>query len=275
MSTVVDTDAATAYRERVGAALADLPAEERDDLLEDVAEHLAELSVELGDPSAAVLEQRLGTPEQYAAELRTAAGCQNPASTARNGRARLALTAAVLSTLLLPLLVVGWVVVNHSHPFRDLLAVAVVGLAPAALGLLAVRGQDVTVVARLEVWQLGTRVVRRAAAASPEWFVRELRAVGQPVWWALRGALVGAAAYFVLIEGRPSRATVPKLVIPVLLTAIASVWLARRAQQDRRWLFLLVPANAAVLLSLMMVLMQGTSFWTGGYVEFHPRMYGW
>ncbi|MDF8265980.1 DUF1700 domain-containing protein [Luteipulveratus flavus] len=275
MSTVVDTDAAMAYRERVGAALADLPAEERDDLLEDVAEHLAELSVELGDPSATVLEQRLGTPEEYAAELRAAAGFQKPASTARNGRARLALTCAVLSTLLLPVISVSWVMLSYGHPLGQFLLVLAIGLAPAAVGLIVLRGRDLGMVARLPVWRFGERTVRHGAAALPGSLARDLREVGQPVWWALRGALVGVAAYFVLIEDRPMRATVPRLVVPVLLTVLASIWLTRRSQQDRRWLFLLVPVNGAVLLSLVMVLMQGTSFWTGGWFEFHSGRYGW
>ena len=61
---------ATAYLARVEAALADLPADDRGELLEELAAHLDELTAE-GD---VVLEQRLGTPEEYAAELRSSAG---------------------------------------------------------------------------------------------------------------------------------------------------------------------------------------------------------
>lgn len=58
------------YVEAVRAALADLPERQRDDLLEDLPGHLAEVRAESGEP----LERRLGPPEVYAAELRVAMG---------------------------------------------------------------------------------------------------------------------------------------------------------------------------------------------------------
>lgn len=58
------------YYERVAAALADLPLETRDELLEDLREHFAEVLAEQGGP----LVDRLGPPATYAAELRAAAG---------------------------------------------------------------------------------------------------------------------------------------------------------------------------------------------------------
>ncbi|WFE38474.1 hypothetical protein [Micromonospora sp. WMMD998] len=68
----------TDYVDRVRAALADLPPTLRDELTEDLPEHLAEVAAE-GDDA---LVDRLGTPEAYAAELRAAAGAgegQRPA----------------------------------------------------------------------------------------------------------------------------------------------------------------------------------------------------
>lgn len=58
------------YLAAVSRELSDLPTEERDDLLEDLDSHLHEVIAE-GEGS---LEQRLGPPEQYAAELRASAG---------------------------------------------------------------------------------------------------------------------------------------------------------------------------------------------------------
>jgi hypothetical protein len=55
-----------AYVAEVRAALADLPAEVREELLEDLPEHLAEVAAEGDEP----LRVRLGEPAQYAAELR-------------------------------------------------------------------------------------------------------------------------------------------------------------------------------------------------------------
>ncbi|WDZ86878.1 HAAS signaling domain-containing protein [Micromonospora cathayae] len=60
----------TWYVERVRAALADLPPAQRDELTEDLPEHLAEVAAEAGG----TLVDRLGEPEAYAAELRAAAG---------------------------------------------------------------------------------------------------------------------------------------------------------------------------------------------------------
>jgi hypothetical protein len=57
------------YLEAVRAATRDLPAEQRDELLDDLATHLAEVAAE----SPAPLRHRLGPPEEYAAELRAAA----------------------------------------------------------------------------------------------------------------------------------------------------------------------------------------------------------
>ncbi|MGC1214678.1 MAG: hypothetical protein WA890_25895 [Micromonospora sp.] len=58
------------YVDRVRAALADLPPAVRDELTEDLPEHLTEVAAET-DGS---LVDRLGEPEAYAAELRAAAG---------------------------------------------------------------------------------------------------------------------------------------------------------------------------------------------------------
>ena len=63
-----------AYLAAVRAALADLPAEERDDLLTDVRASLVEAAAE----SRGNIAARLGPPEEFAAELRAAAGLHSP-----------------------------------------------------------------------------------------------------------------------------------------------------------------------------------------------------
>ena len=65
-----DTDEITAYVEAVRAALVGLPDVTRDELTEDLPEHLAEV---LAD-GVGTLTERLGPPEVYAAELRASAG---------------------------------------------------------------------------------------------------------------------------------------------------------------------------------------------------------
>jgi hypothetical protein len=58
------------YIAGVSAALADLPDKVRQDLLDDLPQHLAEIAAD--DPAS--LDSRLGSPPVYAAELRAAAG---------------------------------------------------------------------------------------------------------------------------------------------------------------------------------------------------------
>jgi hypothetical protein len=70
-------DVAT-YAASVRAALSDLPSEQAEVLLEDIEDHLREIAAEAGGP----LTERLGSPEQYAQELRTAYGAV-PANTPR------------------------------------------------------------------------------------------------------------------------------------------------------------------------------------------------
>ncbi|MGY0232719.1 HAAS signaling domain-containing protein [Longispora urticae] len=64
------TTSGEAYLAGVRAALSDLPPEVRDDLMEDLPAHLADIEAE----HSGTLTERLGTPAEYAAELRAAAG---------------------------------------------------------------------------------------------------------------------------------------------------------------------------------------------------------
>jgi hypothetical protein len=69
-ATNTSTEEISRYLDAVREALGDLPPAERDGLLEDLPDHLAEVAAESGQP----LSERLGPPERYAAELRAAAG---------------------------------------------------------------------------------------------------------------------------------------------------------------------------------------------------------
>ncbi|HEV3365737.1 MAG TPA: hypothetical protein VG795_16665 [Acidimicrobiia bacterium] len=68
------------YLKAVAPHLAALPAEERAELLDDLAQHLTEVAAEPGPP----LDERLGPPAAYAAELLASAGVP-PAAAARSG----------------------------------------------------------------------------------------------------------------------------------------------------------------------------------------------
>ncbi len=73
------------YCEAVRMALADLSPEIRDDLLEDLPDHLREVLAE-GDGS---LRDRLGEPADYARELRSAVGFDATDTSAETTTARL------------------------------------------------------------------------------------------------------------------------------------------------------------------------------------------
>jgi len=85
------------YLAAVRSALADLSAEDRDDLMEDVASHLAEIAAELRAENTGSLETRLGKPADYAAELRSSAGLPVSGPQARQAW-RTGLSAAVASS---------------------------------------------------------------------------------------------------------------------------------------------------------------------------------
>ncbi|MDW3845985.1 hypothetical protein NMK34_05130 [Micromonospora sp. BRA006-A] len=87
----------TDYVDRVRAALADLPPAVRDELTEDLPEHLAEVAAE----GEGALVDRLGTPEAYAAELRAAAGAGEGRRPARFHRLAEARERAATQTRLL------------------------------------------------------------------------------------------------------------------------------------------------------------------------------
>ena len=72
--TALDRAEIERYYDEVRAALADLPADARDELLEDLPDHLAEVAAEAASDGNGSLRERLGEPAGYAEELRAAAG---------------------------------------------------------------------------------------------------------------------------------------------------------------------------------------------------------
>ena len=84
MTAPTTTPAAEQYLTEVERELADLPADERAELLEDLAMHLAALQEEPDDRS---LTERLGSSASYAAELRSAAGLPVRAGNSSDRRA--------------------------------------------------------------------------------------------------------------------------------------------------------------------------------------------
>lgn len=226
------------YLGRVQAALADLPAAEVEEIVEDIGQHLSEVAAELGAGiSVEALTARLGTPEQYASELRAAAGYP-PAQPLRGGRfpARLALWSQVpaVATLLLTGLAstprlatppLGTIVI-----FGPLLALALI---------LAFTGhRRLAVITDLPEYRAFSALGRRMVGALSPRRVAYLRSL-RPAWWLTRAVVL---IFALLVAGRPNiddgYSVLPTLALVVLL------WFGRRARVDRRWAWVITPANA-------------------------------
>ncbi|GAB3816990.1 HAAS signaling domain-containing protein [Kribbella italica] len=246
------TDTANGYLLRVRAELADLPPAELEAVMDDIAAHLTELAEEL--PAQELLEVRLGAPRQYADQLRAAAGY--PPRPESSDRGTGALLWVALSTVLTPLLLVAWFAtdpVSSATVFGWL----VLGLAPAALGLLALGKHDPAVVTGTSLWRRHERRIRRYHALLPTGLQRDLVAVGQPFWWVLRGALGGIALYGVLARSTDAG----PLLVAATVGALLSVRVGRITQRDRRWLWLVIPLNAVAVLAVAILLIGGSTAW--------------
>lgn len=244
------TGPVAAYLAQVRAELNDLPAGELEDVLDDVTSHLNEVAGEFdGGPTRAGLEERLGSPAQYAAELRTAAGYpprgEVPPPYSHEGRSAfrwgiVALGVAFFFGLIgmADMLSAGW-----------FLAAMVLPAIPALLGVRALRGADPRIVTEYPTWQRFAAWFERRTAELPESFRRDLVAIGQPVWWVVRGGAIGGGLLAVVAQG-----VGPAVIVGAIAGAVGSVWLARKTQTDRRLLWYVLPLNVvAVLLTLFAV----------------------
>jgi hypothetical protein len=236
--------AAEEYLGGVRAALADLPAPEVVEILDDVRAHLADLMAELGGAAdLAALTGRLGAPSEYAAELRAAAGyppAAAEAGTPSHGPARLAVAALVAATVL----------VVFAFLVREPV-ILLVALLAGGLGLLLVGrdGPGVPSVAALPE-------VRRFLEARPrEGTVTGFVASLQPAWWVVR-ALVAAA----LVVGVVLGGDLPVVLLVALVAVPVSVWIGYRARRDRRWLWAVLPLNTVAALLLLVLVPAGLLF---------------
>lgn len=243
------------YLAGLRAALADLPDGEVGEILDDVGAHLAEL-----DPDDDLVA-RLGPPQAYAAELRTAAGY--PAApvavdttASGTGGARFALVALVGSTALV--LLAGLVAFEPEAAALVLLLALLLGLAAAPVVFRA--GPGVEAVAALPAVRaaLASRTAPDSSGGRLLGFLASL----QPAWWLLRA--LAAAALVGLVLGA---AGALQVVLTGLVLAPFSVWLGFRARRDRRWLWSVVPLNAlaAVVVLAWLVLSPGAPSEQGSY----------
>lgn len=234
------------YLAQVRAELSDLPPGELEDVLEDVSGHLTEVAAEFEqEPTAAALDERLGSPRQYADELRTAAGYPpRTQQAADRGAGRKALRWGIIACTVGPfLLVVGLV----GGSFDTVAFFGLLGLATlfgaAYLGVRALNGQDPRIVLDEPRGAQWAESIRGLVDQLPPNVRRELVTIGQPVWWVARG-VVGGGGFFAMFGAGAVT------VVGALAGAAVSIWIGRRTQQDRRWLWYVVPLNLVATIAV-------------------------
>ncbi|MGH3861409.1 DUF1700 domain-containing protein [Actinokineospora sp.] len=246
------------YLARVRTALADLPADELTELMEDVEPHVTEVFGEDGSPV-----ERLGTPEDYAAELRATGGYPPPSQTApaipRKLAGRIALWALAITTLVALIVGIAGVGERSAAP----LAAVVIFLPLFALAAWLiftgrVRRSDIE---ELPEYRWAVRVGLNLLQPAAMDYVRSLR----PAWTVLR-IVVLALAFLAVI----SRA--PVFAVAVLIATGVLLWTAGRVKTDRRLLAVTVPGNAFVVgcglaLAVAAASYNGgrTTYYGGGY----------
>ncbi|MEV5961549.1 hypothetical protein AB0L70_07270 [Kribbella sp. NPDC051952] len=259
------TGAVAIYLAQVRAELSDLPPGELEDVLDDVSGHLTEVAAEFepgpeGGPTLAALQERLGTPQQYADELRTAAGY--PPRTKPVGVAHLdagwkalrwGLIAATVGPFFIAIGIFAWQ--QDATVFFGLLGIAVL-FAAAYLGVRALHGYDPRIVLDTPRGAQGATAIRGLIDQIPPNARAELTSIGQPVWWVVRG-VIGGGGFFALFGA----ASVT--VVGAIAGAAVSIWVGRKTQRDRRWLWYVVPLNVVTAVAVPAFLAAayvGTSF---------------
>jgi uncharacterized membrane protein len=233
------TGPVAAYLAQVRAELSDLPPGELEDVLEDVGGHLTEVAAEFEDaPTATALQDRLGSPRQYADELRNAAGY--PPRTRQPVDSRSAQTAlrwGVIAATVGPFFVLVGI---FSWSADSLASFGLLGLASlfiaGYLGVRALGTNGPRVVLDTPQGADAAGLIRNLIEQIPPNVRRELVTIGQPVWWVARGLVAGGGFFLVFGAGAVT-------VVGALAGAAISIWIGRRTQQDARWLWYVVPLN--------------------------------
>ncbi|GAA3009942.1 HAAS signaling domain-containing protein [Actinokineospora diospyrosa] len=218
------------YLGRVRTALADLPADELAEVMEDVEPHVTEVFTETGDLDGVI--GRLGTPEAYAAELRAAGGYPPPGPTGGSAlwAARYTLLVTVVSIVVA--LGSGLVALSGGSGKFAVLGLCVVFAIPALMLLFTdrVRPSDVEALGSYRFANRGALALLDKLPPRAVAYLRSLR----PAWWLVRVLLLVVT----LMAGQAESAL-------VVLTVVALVsWAGPRSRDDRRLLPVVVVANA-------------------------------
>ncbi|GCD94007.1 HAAS signaling domain-containing protein [Embleya hyalina] len=257
------------YRVEVARILADLPAVEAEEILDDVEVNLSEVVAELdGAVTSDALRARLGTPHEYAAELRAAAGYPPLTPAGDGGRLR---GVGKVELLMLGLLValgaafVTGVALGSQQDSQERWWIfpCVLALAVEAVNALWLRGRErgLPEVAALSVSRRARALgasLRTGRFAEPVRFLTSL----QSAWWVARALVVSLLAW--VITGG-----VWWPVAVGLLALVASLWLGSRSRHDRRLVWLAVPLNAMVV-GLGIGMVSAGQFEPGEVVRMEP-----
>ena len=228
------------YLADVKAQLSDLPPGEFEDVLEDVSDHLSEVAAEFDEtPTAEALHERLGTPRQYADELRTAAGYPPRTEPVKEQIGRPVRTALGRRRLDRRTVLPADRAVQRRfrrgpvlRPDRSDPAVRrrVLRRPGAARQRPADRARHAHA-ARGPTPGSARRSTRSRRTSGTNWSPSVSRSGG---WPAVSSAVAVSSPLF----GAGAVA-----VVGALAGAAVSIWVGRRTQQDRRWLWYVVPLN--------------------------------
>jgi uncharacterized membrane protein len=237
------------YLARVRTALADLPASEIEEILDDVRPHLAELEAELGAGARVeALIERLGTPESYAAELRASGGYPPAAEGATQvvatttpglAKPRIAWWGLLVCAVALALIAFGATISGDAAVLLGLLLFLPVFLVSLVLLL---RGGVEPVLALPEVAWLRTTMRRGREQEETGKLLGYLRSL-KPAWWVLCAVVLVALGLLLMARHRSAVLLLPFL----LVAAVAAVWVGPRVRADRRLLWVAVPISAFVM----------------------------
>jgi hypothetical protein len=222
------------YLAGMRAVLDDLPPNEVAEIMEDVEAHIAELSTELQENET--IEQRLGSPEQYAQELRQAAGYpprteRLPVTTKSRWltRPRAAAWGLAIAT--------GVTLLAGAAALREPAILLLPGvILVLSLALVYDRGPAQQEIMGLPETHRIQQWLAPAEGTPAERALTYLKSL-QPAWWLARAGMLGLGA--VLLA---SRDLLGFLVLAVI--AAISVFAGPRAKVDRRWLWFSLPASA-------------------------------
>jgi len=237
------------YLARVRTALADLPASEIEEILEDVRPHLTEMEAELGEGARVeALIERLGTPESYAAELRASGGYPPPTEVISPGEPkkeksglggpRFALWGLAYSVIGLGLFAFAAAVDLSPGPLLGLFLVLPV-LAISAAYVLRHGVEPLDGLPEVKSFRTWWEGVREGQGGKALGYLRSLK----PAWWIVCAlVLVGFGLLLMM------RRTEAALALPILFgVGVAVIWAGQKTRQDRRLWWLAIPVSGFVI----------------------------